>query len=146
MVSRLKEINSFVESQSDDHGISAKAELKEEFPNLLKELIGWFDNPNESFTTNVGKNLSYHTNEILDLLDDLLLPTSENSLVKFAKQTARETQTQYYFPIEGLPKHIQNLFDKKNFDDLSNTYFTYLEYSLVYQIKSYETTKKLVLT
>jgi len=135
--SRLKEININIEQQFHEGSTYSRAKLKSEFPNILKECIGSFSTP--GYMGMMSKNsIDGTTEEITEHLDDLLFP--QKGLFKYAWNMNKDPQVDFRFPINGLPKHTQDIFDRKMYDNLPE-FFQGLSFPLQEQIKCIEISK-----
>ena len=155
IVFRMQEINGFVSQQMSDPSVLGRNELKKQYSSLLKEVIGWYDNPNNSICSynrdsvdsqnlNRSEKINHNTTDILDQLDDLLLPNVAGNLITFALETRRDTQTEFLFPVEALPKHTQHMLQNRMYD--SKLFGgNYLTVPLHEQLKSIESCNHIIL-
>lgn len=82
--------------------------------------------------------------EIVESLYSLLIPNGAANLIQFAIETRRDSQTQFYFPIDALPMHTQNLIKNSMYDFFPGV-FKILSEPLIEQVKSIKKTGHLLL-
>lgn len=144
LLARVKEISSFLSQQMEDSSFLGRNELKQQFSSLLKEVLGWYDNPNNSIISYLANDPGTYTTEIVTTLDSLLVPKGIPNLVQFALETRKDAQTEFLFPIDALPKHTRSLLTNRVYDFIPEV-FNLLSVPLFEQINSIERSKHLIL-
>ena len=143
IASRLQEIILFVDQNSSGEINYGRSQLKGEFPKLLQECIGSYANPGFGLMTHLPTKIDDTTDQIVDLLDDLLFP--KRGLFEYAWKMNKDPHSQFMFPINGLPKHTQTLLERKMYDNIPDLYNN-LTFPIQEQIKYIEIDKSLVLS
>ncbi|CAI2360071.1 unnamed protein product [Moneuplotes crassus] len=144
ILSRLEEIGSIVRKYSSGGPRYSRTSHSEDFPGLLKELIGDPEKAESGLISQYGQNeIDSNSGSIVKQLDDILLPKS--GLFSYAWKSNEDSSLRFNFPIVNLPKHAQTLIERKMFDNLPDLY-SCLAYPIQEQIKNIVTDQCLVLS
>ena len=144
LLTRVKEIWTFVKNQMEDSSFLGRGELKEQYGSLLKEVIGSYKNPNNWIISYIWNQSDRSSVEIIEYLSSLLIPKGTANLIQFALESRNDLSTKYYFPVEALPEHTQALIRNSAYEYLSDV-FRLLSIPLIDQINSIKNTGQLLL-